>query len=559
MGFTVGVGAGASAGELIGIPTVAALRARGGNVNDVVALLDGGRAGVFQWNPAASPDNGVTRYNAGAGNVPGWERIYSGPLDVRWGGAIGDGIIDDTIAVQGVIDAAISGNSGAVLFPAGLTFRITAQILIESMISLLGIGSPAGGVAGSTNNLSTILHDFDGDLFVFNGANGGATASGGGVENLRLVQVFSDAPPASRGAAIVFTGTGAANRVAWPKVRNCIIEEDGGDPWTYGINIAGTAALDIPDFWITETSMHISAGGTAAIRVNNGSGRIDNCSLFLAGANVVIGDVDQTNSVQLDLVDISGTLIIDNAADISYFNGICGAITTTANTVGKCTFIPGRLVTPYTSAAQASVGVWQYVETALGAANGSWRSNKPICLLNSQHLVSLNAAGTNILTLIGLDVNSITRLGLSTVVAIGNPATTSGSAIGDIVLANTGNVIFNNAAGTGALKGISADATNFIRTGFDATSAGLKSYAGGNLLFQVATTGCKLYANGGANLRIEAGNAGVGFNAQAPAIPNITGALSAVTDVNAKNVLTSIIAALKNAAGGVGLVTDGTT
>lgn len=60
-------------------------------------------------------------------------------------------------------------------------------------------------------------------------------------------------------------------------------------------------------------------------------------------------------------------------------------------------------------------------------------------------------------------------------------------------------------------------------------------------------------------LRIEFDSNGVGFNGQTPTIPNITGALSLVADANAKAVLTSLVAALKNAAGGVGIATDGTT
>ena len=79
---------------------------------------DGG-GGIFVWIPfATTADGGITINNANytAGH---FKRIYSGPINVKWFGATGDGTTPDTLAVQAAITAA--GN-GTVYFPAGTYF-----------------------------------------------------------------------------------------------------------------------------------------------------------------------------------------------------------------------------------------------------------------------------------------------------------------------------------------------------------------------------------------------------------------------------------------------------
>lgn len=81
----------------------------------------------------------------------------------------------------------------------------------------------------------------------------------------------------------------------------------------------------------------------------------------------------------------------------------------------------------------------------------------------------------------------------------------------------------------------------------------------GNPLVEVEPGAVYLRDDNGLSI-VRTGTAALGFFGVTPAAqPAITGALSAVVDPAAAAVLTSIIAALKTTAGGVGLATDGTT
>ncbi|TNJ61909.1 hypothetical protein FE784_33420 [Paenibacillus hemerocallicola] len=51
--------------------------------------------------------------------------LYNGTLDVRWFGAVGNGMTDDTAAIQAALDAVPSG--GTVWIPEG-EYRIDALI-----------------------------------------------------------------------------------------------------------------------------------------------------------------------------------------------------------------------------------------------------------------------------------------------------------------------------------------------------------------------------------------------------------------------------------------------
>ena len=71
--------------------------------------------------------------------------------DVRDYGALGDGVIDDTTAIQAAIDAA---GTGIVFFPAG-TYLVTSTLTVSTQgAQLIGIGSTAGFVRFTVDHSS---------------------------------------------------------------------------------------------------------------------------------------------------------------------------------------------------------------------------------------------------------------------------------------------------------------------------------------------------------------------------------------------------------------------
>lgn len=88
---------------------------------------DGG-GGVFYWSDIAVSDDGGTVINAGGvgASEAGWRRIYDRSVDITWFGAKGDGVTDDTAAINTAIDVIHSHGGGIVNFPSG-TYYVSPQ------------------------------------------------------------------------------------------------------------------------------------------------------------------------------------------------------------------------------------------------------------------------------------------------------------------------------------------------------------------------------------------------------------------------------------------------
>lgn len=88
---------------------------------------DGG-GGLFYWDSTSTEaDNGGTIIQATGINTGRWKRAYSGFVNVKWFGANGDGVTDDTIAIQSAVDTGLE-----VYFPEG-TYKISDTIEASSM------------------------------------------------------------------------------------------------------------------------------------------------------------------------------------------------------------------------------------------------------------------------------------------------------------------------------------------------------------------------------------------------------------------------------------------
>lgn len=171
-------------------------------------------------------------------------------------------------------------------------------------------------------------------------------------------------------------------------------------------------------------------------------------------------------------------------------------------------------------------------------------------LLVTSTLLSLN--GT---TSIKSKINSNSRMTLvDTLLTLAVSLELTGSNVattGNIRAANNTTIVAARNAANGANVAVLAtNGSNDVNIGDSANSAALNLTSGsGSVSLQVAGVA-----------KFKADSTGITFFAGTPrAKQAITGVLSAVLDANAKNVLTSIIAAIGNGANGYNLVTDSTT
>src|SRR5207237_10337810 len=116
--------------------------------------------------------------------------------NVRAYGARGDGIGDDTPALQAAIDAAASTDGGIVLIPTG-TYPLSRPLSVTAG----GITLAGAGPAATT--LLALPANVDGAVIAFRGDPSAGGLRGGGVRQLAI-----DAPqPRAGGAGIHLTDT----------------------------------------------------------------------------------------------------------------------------------------------------------------------------------------------------------------------------------------------------------------------------------------------------------------------------------------------------------------
>ena len=111
--------------------------------NQTIVVKDALRGGIFQKvTNQTSTNSGVKFASATAGYS--WQRIFSGPLDVQWFGATGNGTDNDTAAIQAALTAAATTKGNRVGFPPGeylANIVITNPVVIEGSFGVLDTGN----------------------------------------------------------------------------------------------------------------------------------------------------------------------------------------------------------------------------------------------------------------------------------------------------------------------------------------------------------------------------------------------------------------------------------
>lgn len=210
---------------------------------------------------------------------------------VRAFGATGDGITDDTAAIQAAINAA----GGTVYFPSGI-YAISATLTLGNCTEVLG---PAGGGFYQNSPAGNHLNTGVGAGLKWIGAASGTMVS---IEDVRSVKWSGvdldgmDYTDDVTGFAFTTTGAITTTHMRWQNFRvwNC------GDAIRIGAGVADPA-LDMMSFsdfsiWICNNGFVMNSGNIAGTSIRNGNIGAYKKGIYMIHAGYVeIGPVTFTN------------------------------------------------------------------------------------------------------------------------------------------------------------------------------------------------------------------------------------------------------------------------
>lgn len=152
---------------------------------DGVSLLEAGREGNFvvdlaaNWTAEIAADTAQGIFVASTADATKvYRRLFGGDVSVKWFGAIGDGVTNDTPALQNAIDS-LGAAGGRVTIANGLRCLIDANLTVKPNVSLIG---PHQFVGSPQDNTSAPYGSLGGALIVNSAAtitmNGGSALKG---------------------------------------------------------------------------------------------------------------------------------------------------------------------------------------------------------------------------------------------------------------------------------------------------------------------------------------------------------------------------------------------
>lgn len=232
-------------------------------------------------------------------------------------GAVGDGVADDTAAVQAAIDACEAAGGGVVYLPAGI-YLVTSGLTVTAPVRLLGDGK--GDL--QAQNAATMLKTASTTIHLLTISSDGCTVEGIGFENTSAAE--------TAGSAIRVT-QGDLNRYANFSVRgfyDCVNIEDGAlwqmdgaylvGPVRHGLYVRHTDLPDGGDQAVSNCAIYAEdRNASAAVRVESGGGlKVTNTKInslygtgyFADGIDVAVSGSVQTSVLMLANLSIENTL-----------------------------------------------------------------------------------------------------------------------------------------------------------------------------------------------------------------------------------------------------------
>lgn len=170
------------------------------SINEITGLEDAlnGKENTFSKNTAFNKNFGTTAGTVVEGNDP---RLIGTFINVKTFGAVGDGITDDTIAIQNALNS-IPAQGGTLYFPAG-KYRVTQKILVNKKVKFLGDGcSNFDWVLEGSTIIDAVINDKGSVIITSNGTIDLIEETVGGVDYDSIGFVNDSVSEPTAGSAI---------------------------------------------------------------------------------------------------------------------------------------------------------------------------------------------------------------------------------------------------------------------------------------------------------------------------------------------------------------------
>ena len=276
-------------------------------------------------------------------------------VSVKDFGAVGDGVTDDTAAIQAAINAAIAANNLTVVLVDGCDYKVTGTLTVTQGVMIVGQGSQ-----GSAQGYGcSITHYSNSDLFLWNGNGVSNKGTGGGLKNVLLLK----ADTYSGGTAIKLLATSDNFRPGEMVFENVLAYGIGAGRWTRGLVVDGTAC---------------NTAGARGVR----SVHMTKCrfaDVTTAGESVLLNQVTHFYAHGLAIDTGSGAasgISIKGINDGIYLNacGIAGSMTIIADDASNTTnniYVDGKIGGSFTNNDTQVNGVVTIANNGGGIANKS--------------------------------------------------------------------------------------------------------------------------------------------------------------------------------------------
>jgi hypothetical protein len=276
-------------------------------------------------------------------------------INVKWFGATGNGVTDDTQAIQSAINAA--GQFGIVLFPPGV--YLVGQLTLPTGITLIGTSSGRMNYEDSTSTSTLMLK---------NGANSNVLYIPSGVQygNILNLQIDGNhANQTSTSYGIYFADNATGTDSMW-LVQNCYIHHCYSDGIYVGLNVQAVRIIDNEVLYNSNNGMTIK-GSDCKIERNEVGMNVATGIYVSAWVTRLIDNDIYSNygpGVKLD-TNSDFSVLVGNGIDRNYNQGL--------NIVSNNVTITGN---SFHTNGQAGNDLWATVDVQATCQNVTITGNK---------------------------------------------------------------------------------------------------------------------------------------------------------------------------------------